>query len=348
MRALEKRAVTAAFAAALLATACTTAPPPTAATYATVGRIVVYDEALLKIVAPDARIERIAHGFTWAEGPLWIRDGQYLLFNDVPGNTMYRWSTRDGASVFLKPSGYGGTDLDGLREAGANGLEIEPQGTVLLADSGSRLIARLDPSTMRKTTLAASYRNKRFNSPNDVVRHSNGAVYFTDPPYGLKGINESPLKEQPVNGVYRIDRDGSVHLIDGSLRFPNGVALSPDERTLYVANSDEEHPVWVAYRLDAHGDVEDKRVLGDASDLIAAGADGAPDGLCVSDDGHLFASAPGGLLVMDANGTRLGLIDTGARVSNCTFGDDGHTVYMTSHHSVVRVRVAATGFGFGR
>lgn len=322
----------------------TTATPP----YPTVGRITVYDDALHAIVAPDARIERVAEGFAWSEGPLWIRDGEYLLFNDVPGNTMYRWSARDGLSVFLKPSGYGGTDLEGLREAGANGLDVEPEGTVLLADSGSRLVARLDPASKRKTTLAATHQGKRLNSPNDVVRSAAGSVYFTDPPYGLKGIDESPLKEQPANGVYRLDRDGSVHLIEDGLRFPNGVALSPDERTLYVANSDEKRPVWMAYRLDDRGDVLDRRVLADASDLVAAGASGAPDGLCLSSDGHLFASAPGGLLVMDANGKRLGLIETGSRVSNCAFGDDGRTLYLTSHTFVARVRVAVTGLGFDR
>jgi gluconolactonase len=342
--------ILATFVVTLLVTAsgCAPAVDPTAKhAYPTVGRITVYDDALRSIVAPDARIERIAEGFTWSEGPLWMGDGQYLLFNDVPGNTMYRWSARDGLSVFLKPSGYGGTDVEGLREAGANGLDVEPEGTVLLADSGSRLVARLDPSSKRKTTLAAAYQGKRLNSPNDIVRHSGGSVYFTDPPYGLKGIDESPLKEQPANGVYRLDRDGSVHLIEGGLRFPNGVALSPDERTLYVANTDEKHPVWMAYRLDDRGNVLDRRVLADASDLVAAGASGAPDGLCISSDGHLFASAPGGLLVMDANGKRLGLIETGSRVSNCAFGDDGRTLYLTSHTFVARVRVAVTGLGFG-
>ncbi len=173
-------------AALLTATAACAPAGDTAATHAypTVGRITVYDDGLRAIVAPDARVERIVEGFTWSEGPLWMRDGGYLLFNDVPGNTMYRWTARDGLSVFLRPSGYGGTDLDGLREAGANGLEAEPDGTVLLADSGSRLIARLDPATKRKTTLAAAYQGKRLNSPNDVVRRGDGSVYFTDPPYG--------------------------------------------------------------------------------------------------------------------------------------------------------------------
>ncbi|MDR0184079.1 SMP-30/gluconolactonase/LRE family protein [Lysobacter arvi] len=315
---------------------------------ASVGRIVAFDPAFHALVPQDARIERIADGFEWSEGPAWVARGGYLLFDDVPANTMHRWSPREGASVFLTPSGYAGTDTAGLREAGANGLEAEPSGTVLLADSGSRLIARFDPVTRRKTTLAATYKGKRFNSPNDIALRRDGAVFFTDPPYGLKGIDESPLKEQPVNGVYRLDADGAVHLLDGALKFPNGIALSPDQRTLYVGNSDPAYPVWMVYRLDARGDVIDRRVLADASDLIAAGAEGAPDGLCVSADGHLFASAPGGLLVMDADGKRLGMIETGARVSNCAFGEDGRTLFLTSHTFVARVRVNATGLGFTR
>jgi len=310
-----------------------------------IGRITALDPSFNAIVPANARIERIAEGFTWAEGPAWIANGGYLLFNDVPANTMHRWSAHDGASVFLKPSGYAGTDLEGLREAGANGLEAEPSGTVLLADSGSRLVARFDPVSKQRTTLAATYNGKRFNSPNDIARRSDGVVFFTDPPYGLKGIDESPLKEQPVNGVYRLDTDGSVHLIDGALKFPNGVALSPDERTLYVANSDRDRPVWMAYHLDARGDARNGHVFADASDL-AARAEGAPDGLCISRDGHLFASAPGGLLVMDATGKRLGMIETGARVSNCAFGEDGRTLFLTSHAFVARVRVNAVGIGF--
>ncbi len=310
-----------------------------------VGRVVAFDPAFHALVPKDARIEKIADGFTWSEGPAWIQDGHYLLFNDVPANTMHRWSETDGVSVFLKPSGYAGPDLDGLREAGANGLEAEPAGPVLLADSGSRLIARFDPATKRRTTLAATFEGKRFNSPNDIARRSDGTVFFTDPPYGLKDIDESPLKEQPVNGVYRLDADGSVHLIEGALKFPNGVALSPDERTLYVANSDRDHPVWMAYRIDARGEVLDRRVFADATDLASA-AEGAPDGLCIARDGHLFASAPGGLLVMDADGKRLGMIETGARVSNCAFGDDGRTLYLTSHAFVARVRVNLPGVGF--
>ncbi|GGD47582.1 SMP-30/gluconolactonase/LRE family protein [Pseudoxanthomonas indica] len=293
-------------------------------------------------IAADAKVEQIADGFTWSEGPAWLANQQALLFTDVPANTLYRWSQRDGLQVLLKPSGFVGQDDGSLREAGANGLFAEPAGTVLLADSGNRLLARLDPVSKQKTVLAERYQGKRFNSPNDAVRRADGRIYFTDPPYGLAGIEKSPLRELAFSGVFRLDPDGSVHLIEDGLHFPNGVALSPDGNTLYVANSDPDQPIWMVYSLDANGAVTARRELANARDLLGEGVAGLPDGLTVAADGTLFASAPGGLLVMRADGTRLGRLLTGAAVSNAEFGDDG-TLYLTSHQRVLRVPVKAKG-----
>lgn len=349
---MKRIAQMASFALPLLFTACATHDGPAAA-FPAVGRVVAFDPAFHAIVAPDARIEKIAEGYAWAEGPAWVHaagggDQGYLLFTDVPGNTLYRWSAQDGASVFLKPSGYAGTDTAALREAGANGLFAEPGGTVLLADSGNRLVARLDPRTKRKATLAATFRGKRFNSPNDVVRRSDGMVFFTDPPYGLEGLHDSPVKELPSSGVYRLDPDGSVHLLEDGLRFPNGIALSPDERTLYVANSDPERPIWMAWALDADGNLSNRRVFADASDLVGEAHPGLPDGMAVAADGTLFATGPGGVIVMAPDGKRLGRIETGTAIANCAFGDDdGRTLYLSSHHFVARIRVQAIGLGFG-
>lgn len=328
--------------ATLVACAAIGGPSP----YPAVGRLTAFDAAFHDIVPADARIEQLADGFTWSEGPAWIRDGNYLLFTDVPENKLYRWSGDDGLSVFLEPSGYDGPATDTLREAGANGLYAEPEGTVLLADSGSRLVARLDPATRRKTALATHYDGKRFNSPNDVVRRSDGVVFFTDPPYGLEGLNDSPVKELDFNGVYRLDPDGTVELLDDGLTFPNGIALSPDERTLYVANSDPERPIWMAYTLDAGGAVQSQRVFADAADLVSDDSPGLPDGMAVAADGTLFATGPGGVLVFAPDGRRLGRIETGTAVANCAFGDDGRTLYMSSHGSLARVRTRATGMGF--
>lgn len=306
------------------------------------GKLTRFDAAFDRIVAPTARIEQLADGFTWAEGPAWI-DAGYLLFTDVPENKMYRWSQADGLSVFMQPSGYAGPPLDGLREAGANGLHIDRDGSLLLADSGSRVVARLDLATKRKRTLAASYEGKRFNSPNDLARKRDGTAFFTDPPYGLEDLNDSPLKELPFNGVYRLDKNGKIALIDDTLSFPNGIALAPDERTLYVANSDPKRPIWMRYTLDANGNVTDKRVFADATDLVATGAPGLPDGISVAATGHLFATGPGGIIVFTPDGNRLGRIETGSAIANCTFGDDGRTLYMTSHKMLARVRTLVEG-----
>jgi len=315
--------------------------------YPVVGHITTYDPSFAAVVDSGASIEKIADGMTWAEGPAWVADGSYLLFSDVPKNRMYRWSQREGLSVFLEPSGYAGAEDGTLREPGSNGLLAEPRGTVLLANSGSRSVERLDPRTKRKQVLATRFNGHRFNSPNDIARRSDGVLFFTDPPYGLKDIERSPVRELKFSGVFRLDLDGSVHLIDDSLKFPNGVALSPDGGRLYVANSDPGRPVWMVYRLDARGNVTDKRVLADAMDLVRAGGMGNPDGMCMDVEGRLFASAPGGLLVMDAQGRRLGRIETGSVVSNCEFGDDGHVLYMTASSFIARVRVRTTGLGFG-
>lgn len=325
-----------------------TADAATARAFETVGQLIAFDPAFDAVVAPDARIEKLTGDeFTWSEGPAWVKSGGFLLFNDVPANRMYRWSDADGLSAFLEPSGYTGPEMDTLREAGANGLFSEPAGTVLLADSGSRLVARFDPVTKERVVLASHFDGKRFNSPNDVVLRSDGAVFFTDPPYGLKDMDDSPAKEQPVNGVYRIDPDGSVHLVDGTLSFPNGIALSPDERTLYVAISDPKRPVLIAYALDAAGNATGSRVFADASDLMGDGVHGLPDGMAVSADGLVFATGPGGVLVFDAIGKRLGRIETGSAVANVAFGgNDGRTLYMTSHKFLARVPVNATGLGF--
>ena len=307
------------------------------------GSIERLDPAFDAIMPPDWRIEKLAAGFIWSEGPVWIASGQYLLFTDVPGNTLYRWSERDGLSVFLEPSGYEGPDTSAFREPGANGLFPDGEGTILLADHGNRMVARLDLATKRKTPLATRFDGKRFNSPNDVIRRSDGVIFFTDPPYGLAGLNDSKLKELDFNGVYRIDLDGSVHLLDREMTFPNGLSLAPDERTLYVANSDRKQPVWMAFALNERGEALGKRVFADSSDLMGTDSPGVPDGLRVTPDGTIFATAPGGVLVMNPDGKRLGRIRTGTPIANCAFGDDGRTLYMTSQHFLARIRLNIVG-----
>jgi gluconolactonase len=311
-----------------------------------VGRIERLSPRFDALVDAGAPIEKLGEGYRWSEGPVWIRRGNYLLFSDVPANRMYRWSAAGGVSLFLEPSGLEGPIPATLREAGSNGLIPGPGNSILMADSGSRAIARLDLATRRKTFLATTYQGRRFNSPNDLVLARNGAIYFTDPPYGLAGINDSPLKEQPVNGVYRLDPDGRVTLIDGALSFPNGILLSPDGHTLYVSNSDPQRAIWVAYRLDARGNVASRRVLADVTNEVARERPGLPDGMAIDAHGNLFASAPGGILVMAPDGTRLGRIETGQPIANCAFGGDGRTLYMTSNNMIARLRTRTRGLGY--
>jgi len=342
------KAISRSLACALVAclVGCAPVKVPVAVASPSLGKVTSLDPAFDQVVSADARIEKIAEGFTWSEGPAWVRDGRYLLFTDVPENTIYRWSSPAGLSVYLKPSGLANPDPASVREAGANGLFPEPGGTLLLADSGSRLVARLDPASKAKKVLASTFNGKKFNSPNDVVLHRSGAVFFTDPPYGLVGLDKSSLKQLPSNGVYRIDPSGDVQLVDDTLGFPNGISLSPDERTLYVSNSDPARPIWMAYSLDPQGRSIGRRVFADASDLMGEGIPGLPDGMAVSSRGDLFATAPGGILIMDATGKRLGRIATGAAISNCAFGEDGKTLFLTSHTMVARMRVKVSGLGF--
>jgi len=314
--------------------------------YAAVGELKQYDAEFAKVIKPGTPIHKISEDkFQWSEGPVWIpgagKEAGYLLADDVPKNIMYRWSEKDGLTAFLQPSGLENPDPKIFREPGANGLFLESSNSILSADSGNRQITRIDLATKKKTAVVSTYQGKKFNSPNDVIKSRSGVIYFTDPPYGLNDFDKSPpAKELSFNGVYRVATDGTVSVIDDSLPYPNGIALSPDEHTLYVSVSDPTNPVWMAYTLDDKGMVKSRREFANAKDLVAAGLPGLPDGMKIANDGHIFASAPGGILVMNAEGKRLGLISTGTNIANCNFGDDGGTLYMTSNHALARIKLA--------
>ncbi|HEU4486970.1 MAG TPA: SMP-30/gluconolactonase/LRE family protein [Povalibacter sp.] len=307
------------------------------------GSIERFDPALDAIVPQRWHIEKLAEGFIWSEGPVWVESGNYLLFDCVPGNTLYRWSEQDGLSVFLRPSGYTGSEPGIFAEPGCNGLFPDSHDTILMCDHGNRMVVRFNVVTRQKTPLATHFGGKRLNSPNDVIKRSDGTIFFTDPPYGLEGRNASPHKELDFNGIYRIDPDGSLHLLDRDMTYPNGLSLMPDERTLLVANSDPDQPVWMAFTLNARGEPTDKRVFADVSDLMGEHNPGLPDGLRITGDGTVFATAPGGVLVMNRDGKRLGMIRTGTAISNCAFGEDGRTLFMTSHQYLARIRLQIDG-----
>lgn len=306
------------------------------------------DPALDRLLAPDAPIETIAQGYTWTEGPVWIKEGGYLLFSDIPDNAIHRWKEGEGARLYLRPSGYTGTEPRG-GETGSNGLILDRSGRLVMCQHGDRRMAAmdapLDQPQPRFVTLADRYDGKRFNSPNDAVFHSNGDLYFTDPAYGMEKQWEDPKREIPFAGVYRRGKDGTVTLLTREMTRPNGLAFSPDERRLYVAQSDETAAIWRVFDVRPDGTIGGGRVLFDATSMVKS-RKGLPDGLKIDVDGNLFATGPGGVLILSPEGKHLGTILTGQATSNCAFGDDGRTLYLTADDYVMRVRLKTKGRGF--
>jgi gluconolactonase len=314
----------------------------------TIGTIERLDPALDKLVPRDAEMEVIGEGYAWCEGPAWIKKGDFLLFSDIPNNRLVRWDARSGATQYLKPAGYTGNDPRG-GESGSNGLTTDKEGRLILCQHGDRRVARLNaPYEKPKAefvTLADRYEGKRFNSPNDAVVHSSGAIYFTDPPYGLEKNVDDPAKELPFQGVYRIAPDGKVTLLTKDLERPNGVAFSPDEKTLYVANSHGPRPIIMAF------DVKDDGTLGKGKEIYNSNAlkialEGACDGLTVDKHGNVFATTPGGVTIFDSKGKQLGRLLTTKRTSNCEFGEDGSTLFITADDLLLKVKLSTKGIGF--
>lgn len=318
--------------------------------YATIGSIERIDPRFDKLVPPEARLEKLAEGFEWAEGPVWVKQGGYLLFTDIPRNAVNKWKEGEGISLFLKPSGYTGTKKRG-GEPGANGLALDAQGRLVLCEHGDRRVTRLD--TFRKgkkvyeikTVLADRFEGKRFNSPNDLVFKSNGDLYFTDPPYGLEKNWDDPARELDFCGVYRIAKNGTLTLLTKDMSRPNGITFSLDEKTLYVANSDPKQAVWMAFDVKDDGTLGKGRVFFDATPWVKT-KKGLPDGIKIDKSGNLFATGPGGVLVFAPDGTHLGSIDPGVATANCGFGDDGSTLYLTAHQYLCRIRLTTKGKGF--
>lgn len=308
--------------------------------YPLTGKIERLHPALDSILGPDAGIEILADSFAWSEGPLWIPGDNYLLFTDIPPNRVMRWSEGKDVELYLSPSGYTGASERG-GEPGANGLLLDPAGRLVLCQHGDRRVARMDASLARPAanfvTLAGTWDNKRLNSPNDAVFDRKGNLYFTDPPYGLEKQTEDPAKEIPFQGVYRCRPDGTVDLLVDSLTRPNGIAFSPDEKTLYIANSDPAKAVWMAYDVADDGRLKNGRVFFDATSKAGKTMPGLPDGLKVDRKGTIFATGPGGVWIFDAHGTVLGRIDTGQPTSNCAFGNNGRALYITANMFLMRV-----------
>ncbi|GEO05902.1 gluconolactonase [Adhaeribacter aerolatus] len=313
----------------------------TPTSYKTTGTIERLDAALDNLISPDAKIEILANGFEWAEGPLWLAEQNKLLFSDIPPNKIFEWSEEGGLKLYLTPSGYTSTQVRG-GEVGSNALILDKQGRLVLCQHGDRRMARmeapLDQPKPNYITLADKYEGKRLNSPNDAVYKSNGDLYFTDPPYGLEKNADDPAKEIPFQGVYRVTADGSIHLLTKELSRPNGLAFSPDEKTLYVANSDPQRAIWMAYDVQPNGNISNGRLFYDATPL-SKNEKGLPDGLKINRQGFLFATGPGGVLIFDKNAKHLGTIRTGEATSNCTFNADESILYLTADDYIMRVKL---------
>jgi gluconolactonase len=310
--------------------------------YPTLGTIERLDPALDALIPPGAKIERLADGLDWAEGPVWVRGGRHLLFSDVPQNVVHKWDPRSGAvTEHLKPSGYTGSTPRG-GEPGSNGLTLDSQGRLVLCQHGDRQVARVERDG-QWTVLADKYEGKRFNSPNDLCYDRNGNLYFTDPPYGLEGKNDDPKKELPFNGVYLLRKSGELVLLTREFTFPNGLAFSPDEKSLYVAQSDPKNPIVKAFDVKGDGTITNSRVLFDASHLVE-GRKGLPDGMKVDSKGNIFTSGPGGILILTPQGKHLGTIATGEATANCAWGGpDGSDLYITADMYLCRVKTRTKG-----
>lgn len=327
---------------------------PTASRFTGAGSVERLDPALDEIVPADAKIERIAHGFTWPEGPIWTRSG-YLFFAEIPSNSIMKWTPDGTVSIFMRPSGYTGSEPFGGPEPGTNGMTLDKLGRLTVAGHAARRVFRLESleTGAGQTVLAERYEGKRLNSPNDLVYRSDGSLYFTDPPYGLPTQSDTdPRKELGFNGVFRIPNaasrpagappdDSQLKLIIGDLSRPNGIAFSPDERYLYIASSDRSNKVWMRYDLKADGSVSNGRVLLDATSNAEPGS---PDGIKVDQRGNLYGSGPGGLWIISPEGKHLGTLKLPDKASNCNWGGpDGQDLYITASSSVYRVRLAIPG-----
>jgi gluconolactonase len=340
-----------------VATGCTraaqreAAPRAAAESYGSVARL---DPALDAIVPADARIERVATGFEWVEGPVWTRDG-YLLFAAIHHNRIMKWDPRGDTTEFLRPSGYRGADAYPGPEPGSNGMTLDREGRLTVAGHAARNLYRLEslePGAQR-TVLVDHSRGKRFNSPNDLVYRSDGSLYFTDPPYGLPTQRDGdPLSELSFSGVYRLPAASSIpagsgaegrepQLLIRDLTRPNGIAFSPDEKYLYVAVSDPRNLVWMRYDVLPDGSVANGAVFCRADPREGRGS---PDGLKVDREGYLYGSGPGGVWIISPEGKHVGTIRLPETASNVAWGDaDGRTLYITATGSVYRIRLNHAG-----
>nr|WP_136251044.1 SMP-30/gluconolactonase/LRE family protein [Ningiella ruwaisensis] len=301
--------------------------------------IEILDDKALKIVDANAEFKVLGSGYSWSEGPVWVEDGGYLLFSDVPENTIYQYRPGQEVTPYLTPSGATGIDENDSSQ-GANGLLINDKGQLVIMQHGDRRVAimdsGLDAPADKFISLASTFDGKRFNSPNDAIFHSNGDLYFTDPPYGLKDREKD--RQLDFDGIFRVTADGTVILEDDSVRYPNGIVLTNDEQRMIVAASDRENASWYQYDVADDGSLLNKRVFYDVSDLAGKpGEQGLPDGMVVHSSGHIFATGPGGVYLFTEDGELLAKYRTGKATANVTLSADEKHLYMTAHDQLMSI-----------
>ena len=308
------------------------------------GDVVRIDPALDALLDSTQKLEVLASGLDWSEGPTWSKELGCVLFSDVPANHVLKWKEGEGMSVFLKPSGYTGVGPYS-REPGSNGLTFDAMGQLCSCEHGDRRVSVLTKNG-GKRTLIDNYEGRRLNSPNDLCFDKKGNLYFTDPPYGLpKGPSDSETKELAWNGVYRVTPDGKISLLTKDMTYPNGIALSPDNKTLYVAQSDGKAALWMAFPLNDDGTLGAGRVLADVTAMSQSGKyKGSCDGMKVDTAGNIWATGPGGVHIMTPEGKLLGRIATFMPNGNCCFGDDGGTLYICADAFLCRIRTKVKGW----
>ena len=307
-----------------------------------IGKIEIYESSAKNVINQNASIKIIGRGFTWVEGPVWVADHQMLLFSDVPNNKIYKWTQVDSTQVFLTPSGYTGTQpREG--EIGSNGLALDNYGKLLICQDGDRQVARmnasLDSPKAMFTALTSNYNGKKYNSPNDIVAGKNGSIFFTDPIYGLPKGAEDSLRELKFEGVFKIAASGKTSLLIDSISRPNGIALSNDEKILYIASSDDVHTKWYAYTLDDNENIVSGGVLLDGTELKAkASVKQGADGFKIDKYGNIFSAGPDGINIISPEGKLIALIKIyGRKTSNCSFNEAKDVLYVTATDIVLKI-----------
>ena len=304
-----------------------------------IGSLEFLDPRMEDLIDKNAKIELLAEGFDWAEGPVWVDRLNGVLFSDVPNNKVYMWNEKKGLSIFIEPSGmtnYSPTN----KSDGSNGLALDKNGNLILCQHGDRTVARLKKWNFKNPSfdiIVEKYKGKRLNSPNDLVFDKSGSIYFTDPPYGLKIQDDDPLKELNFNGIYRWSESKGIELLSKSMKRPNGIILSEDEKTVYVGNSDKDNNVIIAFDNNKNGLVNE-RVFFDGNKL-SKNRVGLFDGLKLHSSGIIFTTGPGGVLLLDSKGKHLGTIMPGKATANCAFDSDESYLYLTSDDVLARIKL---------